>query len=88
MILDDNCCGLAGSYGFKKKNQQTAEKLGTIAASAIKALEPEILISDCGACRMQLGHYTGLPALDPSEVIIASLEKGATKKPRRKRRIS
>ncbi len=88
MILDDNCCGLAGSYGFKKKNQQTAEKLGTIAASAIKALEPEILISDCGACRMQLGHYTGLPALDPSEVIIASLEKGATKKSRRKRRIS
>jgi glycerol-3-phosphate dehydrogenase subunit C len=86
-VLDDHCCGLAGSYGFKKKNQQTAEKLGAAAASAIRALEPDALVSDCGACRMQLGHYTELPVLDPSGVIIASLEKGASKKSKGKRRI-
>ncbi|MEA3428791.1 MAG: heterodisulfide reductase-related iron-sulfur binding cluster, partial [Thermodesulfobacteriota bacterium] len=27
-ILDDNCCGLAGTYGFKKDNEDTSVKLG------------------------------------------------------------
>ena len=74
-ILDDNCCGLAGSYGFKKKNEDTAIKLGKIASSAILALEPDALVTDCGACKMQLGHLTGLKTLDPSEIIMEALEK-------------
>ncbi len=87
-ILDENCCGLSGSYGFKKKNQQTAQKLGEIASSAIKSLDADFLVSDCGACKMQLGHFTGLPALDPSEVIIESIMGSASKKAILKRRIS
>jgi hypothetical protein len=35
---------------------------------------------------MQLGHYAGLPALDPSEVIIASLLQSVSKKKRDRRR--
>jgi hypothetical protein len=35
---------------------------------------------------MQLGHFTGLPALDPSELIAESLAAAATKKARTKRR--
>ena len=85
-ILDDDCCGLAGSYGFKKKNQPTAEKLGIIAASAVRETHADALVSDCGACRMQLGHYTGLPALDPSEIVIESLKQSIFKKKREKRR--
>jgi glycerol-3-phosphate dehydrogenase subunit C len=73
-ILDDNCCGLAGSYGFKKKNQITAVKLGEIAASAIHDLDVDSLVSDCGACRMQLGHFSSVAALDPSEILIESLQ--------------
>ncbi len=72
-ILDDHCCGLSGSYGFKKKNQATAQKLGGLAAQAIREVHPEALIADCGACRMQLGHLAGLPALDPAEILMESL---------------
>ena len=86
-VLDDNCCGLSGSYGFKKKNEKTSAKLGEIAASAIQSVNPDALMTDCGACKMQLGHFTGLPALDPSEVIIESLANTASKKAMRKRRI-
>jgi glycerol-3-phosphate dehydrogenase subunit C len=85
-VLDDNCCGLAGSYGFKKKNSRTSQKLGEIAASAVRSLDADALVSDCGACRMQLGHLSGLPALDPSEIIIASLALGASQNTREKRR--
>lgn len=72
-VLDENCCGLSGSYGFKRKNQATAGKIATQAAAVIKATGAEAFVSDCGACRMQLGHYAGLPALDPSEILLESL---------------
>jgi glycerol-3-phosphate dehydrogenase subunit C len=76
-VLDDHCCGLSGSYGFKRKNQDTAIKLGRTAAAALKACNPDYIVSDCGACRMQLQYFTGLPALDPSEIVIRSLANPA-----------
>lgn len=72
-ILDDNCCGLAGTYGFKKRNQDTAGRLGEIAAAPIKSLQADSIVADCGACRMQLGHHTGLKALDPVEIITQAM---------------
>lgn len=74
-VLDENCCGLSGSYGFKLKNAPTAIKLGQTAAKAITATGAEAFISDCGACRMQLGHFSQLPALDPSQILIEALGK-------------
>ncbi len=72
-VLDDFCCGLSGSYGFKKKNQETALKVGAQAAAAIKKTDPGAVVADCGACRMQLSYLSGLPAMDPSEIITESL---------------
>ncbi len=77
-ILDDHCCGLSGSYGFKRKNQATALAIGNQAAALIKESGAQVLASDCGACRMQLAHLSGLTALEPSEIITASLRKGAS----------
>lgn len=72
-IHDDNCCGLSGSYGFKKKFEANATQLGSIAAEAILERNPDLLISDCGACRMQLGHFTALSTMDPTELLRLSL---------------
>lgn len=72
-ILDEDCCGLAGTYGFKKRNQEASRRLGEIAAVPIRALHADALVSDCGACRMQLGHHAGLKAMDPSEIITEAL---------------
>ncbi len=79
-ILEDNCCGLAGSYGFKKKNQATAVNLGKIASDAIRDLEVDAFVSDCGACRMQLGTLSGVAGEDPSQIILESLKNAQTKK--------
>jgi glycerol-3-phosphate dehydrogenase subunit C len=72
-VLDDNCCGLAGTYGFKKKNQQVSDKLGNIAATAVIETGADAVMADCGACRMQLEHFSDLPAFDPSEIIREAL---------------
>ena len=76
-ILDDNCCGLSGSYGFKKKNQTASVELGKISASAILETRADALVSDCGACRMQLGHMSSVPTLDPSQIIIESIQNAS-----------
>lgn len=78
-VLDENCCGLAGSYGFKKKNQETSVMLGKIASAAIQALEVDAVVADCGACRMQLEALSGIPALDPSQIIHESLQSAKVK---------
>ncbi len=72
-ILDDTCCGLNGSYGFKKSNEATAVQLGNRAVSLIRKTGAEDIVADCGSCRMQLGGLSGLNALDPAEILCESL---------------
>jgi glycerol-3-phosphate dehydrogenase subunit C len=72
-ILDDSCCGLSGSYGFKDSNEITAIQLGNRAVSLIKKTGMENIVADCGSCRMQLGGLSGMPALDPAEILCESL---------------
>ena len=74
-IMDDRCCGLAGSYGFKKVNQETSLSIGEKAAHAVKRTGAEAVVAECGACRMQLGQLAAIPALDPAEIITESLNK-------------
>lgn len=72
-ILDDTCCGLNGSYGFKKTNESTAVQLGNRAVSLIRKTGAEAIVADCGSCRMQLSGISGLTAFDPAEIVSESL---------------
>lgn len=78
-IIDDNCCGLSGSYGFKKSNESTAISIGKRAVARIKKTGAETIVGDCGSCRMQLGGLSGLVTLDPAEVLSESLGITLTK---------
>jgi glycerol-3-phosphate dehydrogenase subunit C len=72
-IFDDTCCGLSGSYGFKKSNESTAIAIGNHAIARIRKTDMEEIVADCGSCRMQLGGLSGLVTLDPAEVISEAL---------------
>ncbi len=73
-ILDQHCCGFSGSYGFKEKNKNTAIKLGNRAVAALEELNPDFIISDCGACRMQLESFTEIKVCDPIEIMIQAFK--------------
>jgi glycerol-3-phosphate dehydrogenase subunit C len=79
-IIDDNCCGLSGSYGFKKSNESTAISIGNRAVARIRKTGAETIVGDCGSCRMQLGGLSGLVTLDPAEVLSESWGITLTKK--------
>lgn len=67
--IEADCCGLGGTYGFKKEKYEISQEIGRDLAKAIDRLKPEIILSDCEGCRLQIRHLTGLKVLHPIQVL-------------------
>ena len=74
--IDADCCGLGGTFGFKKEKYEISQEIGKDLAEAIDLLKPEIVLSDCEGCRMQIRHLTGLRVLHPIQVLRDALTRG------------
>ena len=59
------CCGISGSYGFKKEKYDVATAVGSELFTAIQDSKAAVCITDCGTCRLQISHHTGLPSMHP-----------------------
>ena len=67
--IEADCCGLGGTYGFKKEKYEISQEIGRDLAQAIDLLKPEIILSDCEGCRLQIRHLTGLKVLHPIQIL-------------------
>jgi len=70
-----DCCGLGGTFGFKKEKYEISEEIGRDLAEAIDRINPEIVLSDCEGCRMQIRHLTGLKVLHPIQILRDALTR-------------
>jgi glycerol-3-phosphate dehydrogenase subunit C len=68
-LLDADCCGLGGLYGFKKEKFTIAEEIGKDLAEAVDRIKPDIILTDCEGCRMQIRHLTGLQVIHPLQFL-------------------
>ena len=68
-MLEADCCGLGGLYGFKKEKFPIAEEIGKDLAEAAARMKPDIILTDCEGCRMQVRHLTGLRTLHPLQLL-------------------
>ncbi len=73
-LVDADCCGLGGLYGFKKENYEVAEEIGSDLAKTVARIKPEIVLTDCEGCRMQIRHLTGLPVVHPVQFLRDALD--------------
>jgi glycerol-3-phosphate dehydrogenase subunit C len=73
--IDADCCGLGGTFGFKKEKYEISREIGKDLAEAIERLIPEIVLTDCEGCRMQIRHLTGLKVLHPIQILRDSLTR-------------
>ena len=73
-VIEAECCGLGGLYGFKKEKYEIAEEIGRDLAEEVARLQPEILLTDCEGCRMQLRQLTGIRTLHPAQLLRDVLE--------------
>jgi glycerol-3-phosphate dehydrogenase subunit C len=67
--IEADCCGMGGAFGFKKEKYEISQEIGKDLKEAIDRLRPQIILSDCEACRMQIRHLTGLKVLHPIQIL-------------------
>ena len=73
-VLDSQCCGIAGTYGFKKENYPTSQAIGDSLFKKIEALAPDYVVTDCETCKWQIEMSTSVPVKHPISIIADALD--------------
>ncbi|MDU3157864.1 MAG: anaerobic glycerol-3-phosphate dehydrogenase subunit GlpC, partial [Hafnia alvei] len=53
-VLDSQCCGIAGTYGFKKENYETSQGIGAGLFRQIEESGVDLVVTDCETCKWQI----------------------------------
>ena len=77
-VLDSNCCGMAGTYGFKKENYKYSQEIGRPLFEQIKSLSPDFICCECETCKWQIEMSTGYQVLNPIVILADALDLEAT----------
>jgi glycerol-3-phosphate dehydrogenase subunit C len=69
---DAGCCGISGNYGFKADRYDIAMAIGSNLFETIKSSGVAFVLSDCGTCRLQITHGTGVRTAHPIAIVRAA----------------
>jgi len=78
--LDSHCCGIAGTYGFKKENYEYSQGIGEPLFEQIRNAKPDIVATDCETCKWQIEMSTGVSVENPVSLLARALDIDATRK--------
>ena len=73
-VLDSQCCGIAGTYGFKKENYKTSQNIGESLFKQIEACDIDYVVTDCETCKWQIEMSTSKPCEHPISILAKALE--------------
>ena len=68
-----DCCGIAGTYGYKSEKYEIALQVGKPLFNFLREFGAALAICDSETCRWQITHATGIPAVHPVELLSAAL---------------
>ena len=77
-VLDSNCCGIAGTYGFKKENYKVSQAIGKPLFNQIRSINPDFVASDCETCKWQIEMSTDYKVKNPIAILAEALDLEAT----------
>ena len=78
--IDSLCCGIAGTYGFKKENYPYSQAIGKELFDQIERARVDYVVTDCETCKWQIEMSTGVPVLNPVSLLAMAIDVEATKK--------
>lgn len=64
-----DCCGIAGTYGYKSEKYPIAMEVGAPLFEFIRQAGSPLVVCDSETCRWQITHATGVPAIHPAELL-------------------
>lgn len=78
MSLESACCGIAGTYGFKKENYERSQKIGEPLFAQIRELSPDFIVCECETCKWQIEMSTGFEVRNPISVLAEAMDMEET----------
>ena len=79
-LLEPNCCGISGTFGFKKENYPYSQKIGETLFQEIREAKakagdsaPFAVATECETCKWQIEMSTGIPVMNPVSIIAQAL---------------
>ena len=79
-VLEQKCCGISGTFGFKKENYAISQKIGSQLYERIYAANPEVVITDCETFKWQIEGACGIPVFNPISILVQALDIEQTTK--------
>lgn len=79
-VLDSNCCGIAGTYGFKKANYESSQAIGKPLFDQIASVNPDYVACECETCKWQIEMSTGYNVKNPVSILAEALDLEETAK--------
>ena len=67
--MEQTCCGMAGTYGFKKENYANSQAIGAPLFDQIRAVNPDVVACDCETCKWQIEMSTGYKVENPISIL-------------------
>jgi FAD/FMN-containing dehydrogenase/Fe-S oxidoreductase len=72
-IVQDHCCGIAGTFGMKEKNFDLSMRMGRPLFESLHAAAVPVVATGCGTCKIQIEQGSRLPVVHPLRIVRDSL---------------
>lgn len=67
--IQDNCCGIGGTFGFKHESFDISMKIGKRLFREIERVKVDRVITTCPTCKLQIEQGTGIQTIHPLELL-------------------
>lgn len=71
-----DCCGIAGTYGYKKEKYRIGMDVGQPVFDQVRQTGSPLAVCDSETCRWQIAHATGAKMLHPVELLAGAYGLG------------
>lgn len=65
----NGCCGMGGTFGSKVKNYEKSMEIGQDLFDEIKETAPDMVITDCPGCKIQIEQGSGVTTTHPIHIM-------------------
>jgi len=74
ILLHSECCGISGTYGFKKEYYQISQDVGADLFRRIETINPDAVVTDCETCKWQIEMNTPYTVVHPVMLLAKALK--------------
>jgi len=73
-VPEQHCCGIAGTFGFKKENYPYSQEIGSQLFESLRTMNPEVVATECETCKWQIEMSTDFKVFNPVSILAEALD--------------